>query len=826
VLRGTGFPVANLLRLSLPICAAAADALQEAEEEVERVKNQALDVVRNVLDELRQKGEWEKTEKRNPLLKAMRDLNRGIAPPPHLIPGAADVLETLSAALALRDEAQAKYQRAYEEMAFQTSCELYNLALDERFQEAIIWQNRGVFQSAVSPLLSEPPTHGKRNSKRRQKEELVATYLQRYCAKNDTIGFFGPVVWAKLVEDGQALKAEPGPELLASRTVYLESWCIDVLAEQLSRNIAIRPWTTPRMLPYMHLDGTTLMFPLGRTVRITAVEAAALRACDGQDTAQEVVAKLMRDFPTLFKSEARGYQLLQRLCDQKLIVWDFIVPSGLNSHLAYRQLLERIKDERLREAPLKALEELEDGRAAVARAAGNPVELDEALGQIESSFMRSSDVAATRSAGKTYAARTIIYEDCCRDIDVEVGPELLGELGPPLSLLLTSARWFTFQVAEFYRKAFLKIYTELAHQKGSATIDASAFWYRAHPLINNKSQTASVALIPVFQQRWADVLSIKDRDQRRVSYSVEQLRRKVLEVFEAPRAGWSMARYHSPDVMIAARSVEAIQRGDYELVLGEMHMGRNTLMTALFVDQHPRQEELFHAVECDLPEDGIRMAPPKALPGWSARLAPALYPPKNYRLVVSPDSFCDDKSRALSVGDLVVEQQKDNLFVRTHDGRLKFNILEALADALSNMTQNYFKMLRADKHTPRINIDRLVVARESWTFTPSELSFAFEKEDTARFMAARRWMRAHGLPNFVFVKSAAEVKPVYLDLSSPLYVDIFAKVVRRTSESEEHSQSSITISEMYPGHDQSWLPDAAGQRYTSEFRVVAVDPEI
>src|SRR5205085_10105559 len=181
----------------------------------------------------------------------------------------------------------------------------------------------------------------------------------------------------------------------------LETWCIDVLAEQLGKNIAIRPWTAPRLLPYMYLDGTMLIFPLGRTVRVTAVEAAALRACDGRETAQEVVAGLMRDFPTLVKSEARGFQLLQRLCDQKLIVWDFIVPSDLNPHLAYRRLLERIKDERLREAPMKALDELEEGRRTVARAAGNPAELNHALGQIESSFVRSSGVAATRSAGKT-----------------------------------------------------------------------------------------------------------------------------------------------------------------------------------------------------------------------------------------------------------------------------------------------------------------------------------------------------------------------------------------------------------------------------------------
>jgi hypothetical protein len=35
--------------------------------------------------------------------------------------------------------------------------------------------------------------------------------------------------------------------------------------------------------------------------------------------------------------------------------------------------------------------------------------------------------------------------------------------------------------------------------------------------------------------------------------------------------------------------------------------------------------------------------------------------------------------------------------------------------------------------------------------------------------------------------------------------------------------ASITVSEMIPGLEQVWLPDASGGRYTSELRIVAVD---
>jgi hypothetical protein len=153
---------------------------------------------------------------------------------------------------------------------------------------------------------------------------------------------------------------------------------------------------------------------------------------------------------------------------------------------------------------------------------------------------------------------------------------------------------------------------------------------------------------------------------------------------------------------------------------------------------------------------------------------------------------------------------------------LSFDIIEAFADILSNQMINKLKILRAGGHLPRITLDNLVISRESWTFASEELSFGYTKDDAERFLAIRRWAGAHEIPRFVFIKSPIEVKPFYVDFESPVYTDIFAKIVRRTKESAG-PESLIAISEMLPDHTQTWLSDAEGQRYTSEFRLVAVD---
>jgi hypothetical protein len=87
------------------------------------------------------------------------------------------------------------------------------------------------------------------------------------------------------------------------------------------------------------------------------------------------------------------------------------------------------------------------------------------------------------------------------------------------------------------------------------------------------------------------------------------------------------------------------------------------------------------------------------------------------------------------------------------------------------------------------------------------------------------------MPRFVFVKTPIEVKPFFVDFDSPPYVNIFARAIRRmlmameTNPALADSAKVITVSEMLPTPDQTWLPDAQGRHYTSELRIVAVEPE-
>lgn len=812
-LRGAGFPCSLPLKLSAPECAAAADHLLDVEDSAERARDHALDALRR---------EWDAkdSDKQTELRRARRALKKN-RPPESLNASleARALLEEFRGALAQVDHASANFSQAFDAAVEQTSQAVCAIAEMKPFREAIIWQNRHAFQTSVKAVAASLGT-APRHQKQRASEELVANYLQRYCLKNDTIGFFGPVGWAKLSGQGETLRVEPGENLIASREVYFEVWCIDALAKSLSKNKRILPWIAPRRIPPVHVDGNMLYLPFRAPSKIPDKQAAVLQSCNGDQTARQLVAGLRRAHPSLFNNEKEIYEILEALNAVGFVVWALEVPVDSRPEQLLRQQIERIGDDGLRLPAMRALDELENCRRAVAASAGDAEALDSALSDLESTFTRLTSKPSTRNEGKTYGGRTLIYEDCRRDIQIEIGPEILQSLEPPLSLLLTSARWFSFQIASAFREFCKKLYAELVERTGSPTIDAANFVNRASNIISERKLNPVDAVVTSSQQRWSKILAFAEGDHR-VHFSSEELRRPVVDAFDAPNPGWALARYHCPDIMIGARSAEAIRSGDYRLVMGELHQAANTLIPALWMEQHPAKEELMRAFDIDMDKPRLVPLKIKGTPDSNSRAILGLHSSRDLFLAAAPGAFGALPSATVPIGSLVVDSINGELIIRSRDGRLRFEIIEALASLMSTLASTSFKLLPDRAHSPRITIDRLVVCRETWRTPASEMKFAFEKNEAARYLAARRWARGCGVPRFVFARTPVEIKPFYVDFSSPVYVNILAKMIRRTVDSGESAE--LTISEMLPSHDENWLPDYEGQRFTSEFRIVALD---
>lgn len=200
-------------------------------------------------------------------------------------------------------------------------------------------------------------------------------------------------------------------------------------------------------------------------------------------------------------------------------------------------------------------------------------------------------------------------------------------------------------------------------------------------------------------------------------------------------------------------------------------------------------------------------------------------PEKDYRLALSYDACGYPPSRTLPVGALLFEERGGRLVARARGGGPSFEAVELFGGVLSVLTAGAFRMLSSGRHTPRVEVDGLVVQREAWGFGAEEVGWADEGEAALRYAGARRWGREAGLPRHSFVRVRGERKPLYLDLESPVLVEVVARAARRAGGGQEGGRGGtmVEVAEMLPGPGGAWLEDAAGRRYTSEFRLVVVD---
>ncbi|MER5584729.1 lantibiotic dehydratase [Streptomyces asoensis] len=709
------------------------------------------------------------------------------------------------------------FEEAFSAAAVRTARDLQEIAASAPFRAAVAWQNRTVLRTGIKPFLDWTPSAEGRTSMPRQREELVAHYWQRFCVKNDTIGFFGPVGWGTFDPSRHDIEVHPGTGLVAESRVYFSSWSMDALAKAIDRDPRVRAWTPPRQVPFVRVVDGAVRLP-GRPPQ-SAPEPAltVLRLCDGRRTPAEITAlaarELGRDLPAGEVTEA-----LEWLVSRRLIGWKLDVPAGTYPERELRAMLERIGDPAVREPALAKLAVLETGRDRVQRAGADPEELTAALAALEAGFAEITEVSAVREKGaRTAPNRALVYADCRRSATATVGTAVLARLAP-LELCLTAARWMTNRYAEAIGARVHEAYQEL--RKLHEQVDLGSLWFACLPAPHPESLTDIERIQAELRERWARIIDAP-AGARRVSLSSAAIADRVHEAFPDGGRGWSLSRYISPDLMIVAEDAAAVERGEFQLVIGELHVAMNTLAQSLFVHQHPDREQLIDETTRDFP--GPRLLPmlPKELPlKWSARSRQSLDRPEDHYVALADHSADPHRPRTVRSGEVRVEERDGGLAAVLPDGSV-FDLLDVFCHALSNRVMDRFTLRRDGDHSPRITIDSTVVARESWRFAGSALAFADDKSEARRFVRARQWRDTHELPRFVFVVSPTEPRPFFVDFDSPVYVNILAKAARRLARKDPDAR--LTVTEMLPTPEQTWLTDDQGRHYTSELRLVAVD---
>lgn len=716
-----------------------------------------------------------------------------------------------------------QFEREFDRGARQVARQLQAIAASPAFQRALTWQNHHVLQTGIAPLLRWDPESGTRNSKHRQHEEVVAAYWQRYCIKNDSIAFFGPVGWGRLEPGSRHTTMRHGPALVRSADVFFEVWAIDCLAETIAGDPAMGPWLKPWRLPHVRVDGDRVLAPGPRARELPPADAEILRACDGVNRCADLPLKAAQALALRGIDQAVTAADVERALSQfekaRWIRRGLDLPIGPRPERDLRSFLAGVDDERAASAALAKLDALEAAMSKVRDAGDDQGALESALDGLDRTFTAITGAGATRRAGHAYAGRTLAYMDCRRDIDFEIGADFF-QAAAPLDLIAEAGRWLSYQMCADLRPRLDAIYERLATAR-QEPVRLSDYWFEALSTVHRGARQALDAIEADYLGRWAAILAVP-YDAQRVTYAADRLAPKLREAFEVPAPGWNAARYCSPDVLLAAADLEHVRTGQFQLVLGEIHLAINTQRHYCFVTQHPDPSRLFASVDRDTPQPRLLPVLPKGSPPrLSIRTHPALIRETDYFVASSHQTVAASRPRLFQAADVLLAKRDGALVVVLPDGE-RFDILDVFSEMLVDAVLNRFRIVPKRSHIPRISFDRLVVVRETWRFDIGALSFAALPDEARRFVQARAWRRGAGVPERVFVSFEDGEKPLFVDFSSPVSISVFARAIRqRTAPGEEGK--AVSVSEMLPTLDQLWLSDVAGNRYAAEFRLAAFD---
>ncbi len=657
-------------------------------------------------------------------------------------------------------------------------------------------------QSTPIESKSLPP----RNSRARERERHLLLYLQRIAAKNDTFSEFGPSGWGKIDKQIRGLKIDIHPGI-AAREVFLERWTSHATAAAMNADPEIFVELSPRLNPNARLDDNKIIFTdTGESVEVDRVEIQLIQQCDGR---------------TPIHSLGAPFEILRALIEKKILRCAVDVPA-LEPH-AFSVLCNDVEKWRLgpaRETWLSVLQPIAGLPARFAVAAETPgrqIILDETRSRLQS-------LGAVRKPGDRflYSATNPIGEECFRECNFAINEDLINEAA------IEAAPWI-----DFWRDSYafiasrvaagLRQLLEKAQTKGGA-MPLPAFLRLCEAA---KLSLTGPGLVAVAHMAFQEVkAAFRERMKNHLDKTEYELTTDdchlVRKTFQYEK--FDEYTYPSADLQIAAASADAVARGEYQWILAELHPppallhhcmywscpGKLALGRALASTTGNRQSFHFGFFAADftahttvrlfdaLPELTNFVATQRGNPSWRT-VRPS-----------QAEVYVDELTGDVCLRKVGTDEQLGS-FARAWLIPLGFHPFQ-------------FGMA---PQMPRLRCGKVIVQRRAWTVRQDEMIPGDYRGVSCDLVLAVEKLRAErDLPRFVYIRpseqalrrSGAEgrdkdTKPVFVDLESYLFLEIFYRWLTKAGELE--------VTEMLPDPDHLLWKEPDGH-HTFELRTLIV----
>jgi hypothetical protein len=793
LLRSTGFAFELLDTIACPHSATRSDALLDA--------NAALTArVRLVQEALAAESDPATRKMRRKCFNRVERLGTSGLDDDRLdrlAPATAAVLQKWDTAVANRDQRLDELRKFFTAELQDRREALRKLVSDPRFGEAVWLSSPQMHQIGLRGYVAASEA---RSDTRRAERQLVA-YLERFCAKNDTSSFFGPI-------DYGHTSTESGPEpvggRVTDRAAFLAHWAVTALAVALAADPDIRLWLRPALsaactvLPDERPGKVGVRVVVAgraltedKTSSFGGSAAAVLRLLDGARTTADIAAEL---------GDESVAAVLDRLAVAGLVRLTPDVPVTVPHPSRWlRDWLAALPDEcAAKKLWLDRITPLLDIESAFAHASFD--DKRELLAVAERHFQQVTGVDPRRGGGELYADRTLYYEEAVGaaspfTLDPSVTDLILQRLAPVLDVYAAHALAAQRDVR---RAGAARLAAMLAEGGGE----------RALALATVVSALREVPL-PAAPNHWA--AAVQEQVRGRENERVVDLDPALVP---QPAAGdlASEALLTSCDLMLVADSVDDVRAGRFDIVVGECHDQLLVWGWPLYFHDDPAAVQ--RAGEEALRDVCGGLVYGNVVPTRRVKISPFQYPGPAITLGgVRPGG--DDEVPIASVT------------ARISDGRPVLSAPGVDAFGLYNAEQQTFAhrifaaprlvpppAVETGTHTPRLQIGGVVVQRERWRLRKADLfgAAAHTGDGVDLLLAYRSCVRRFTLPRYVFARVPGDRKPMFVDAASWFSLQALYHLIP--------DDRDVVLTEMVPGPEGLWLRGEGG-RHCAELRMTA-----
>jgi hypothetical protein len=658
---------------------------------------------------------------------------------------------------------------------------------------------------SAQQLLASPESDlSPRNKRTRERERHLLLYLQRVAAKNDTFSEFGPSSWGRIDPAIAGVQFDPGPGI-AERDAFLERWTAHAVAAAINSDPEIFPELRPRPNPIGLMIGDKFVFTdTGEAHPIDALEAAVLARCDGNMPVHAL---------------AESGDAIRDLVARRILVAAVEVPAL--DPFAFEVLDKDIANWRagaVRDrwlATVRSVAELPRKFAASSKTEQRQQILKDAS-------ERLAMLGAVRTQGQRslYSAINPIAEECFRETGFAINQELINEVAAEAEPWIDFWR-DTYAFVASRVAGGLRMILEKAPLKNDA-LPLAAF-LRACEM--GKLPLVGPGLVGLAHLAFQEIkIAFRDRMKPHAHLAEYELTSKdchfVRRNFQYEK--FDEFTYPSADLQLSATSMEAISRGAYQWILSELHPPAALLHHGGYWSCPDKlglgkalsrvAAKAFHfgffaadftghtaiRVFDAIPELTTFVAPQRADPSWRR------FPPAETEVYIEQASGDVRLRHATTREDL-------GSFARNWVIPLGFHPFQ-------------FGM---SPQMPRLRCGKVIVQRRAWTVSASELGTGdFSGVSRDLVIAVEKLRAARDWPRFVYIRpteqalrrSGAEgrdkdTKPVFIDLESYLFLEIFHRWLTKAGDLE--------VTEMLPGPSDLCWQERDGHR-TFELRTLIV----